>query len=350
MFTKIISAFDTPLIIPQQRMAVFSVRDDEQILLQEFNRAGHLLTFSAKVLDQEGARTVAPGTQVVSVFVNDVLDTATLQILHDRGVRLIALRCAGYNNVDLAAAAQLGMQVVRVPAYSPRAIAEHAMALLLALTVQLESIQHHMDHNDYSLGLHVLGKTIGGSTVGIIGTGKIGQKFARMIVGFDAQVKAYDPYQSPEILKMGIPYTSIDEIIRTSDIISIHMPATPDTYHLLNEARINQLKPGAIIINTSRGDIVDTAAVIAALQSGTLGGYGADVYEKERGLFFYDHTRDYQPDPLFEHLRAQPHVVLTPHSAFYKEEAVRSIAQITMQNIDGFAVAQIPPEVIVRPK
>ncbi len=275
----------------------------------------------------------ARGAQAVCLFVNDHADRATLEILAGLGVKLLALRCAGYNNVDLDAARALGISAVRVPAYSPHAVAEHAIALLLTLNRRIHRAHNRVHELNFSLkGL--VGFDLFGKRAGIIGTGRIGRIAAQIFRGFGTEVIAYDPFPSPEwAATHGIRYTDLPQLLESSDILSLHVPLLPETFHLLNSETIARMKPGAFIINTSRGKIIDTTALIAALKSGHIGGVALDVYEEEEGIFFEDLSDQVLQDDELSLLLNFPNVLITAHQAFLTREALAEIARVTTTNL-----------------
>lgn len=267
----------------------------------------------------------------VCVFVNDTLDRTVIEKLAEYGVGVIALRCAGYNNVDLKAAAGR-VRVVRVPAYSPYAVAEHAAGLLLILNRKLHRAYiRTRDHNFSLEGL--IGFDMHGKTVGIIGTGKIGRCFADICTGFGMNILGCDPYESP---KFKGEYVTLEELLQKSDIISLHCPLTKENHHLINESTINQMKNGAYIINTSRGQLIDTQSLIAGLKSGKIGAAGLDVYEEETELFFEDYSEEIIPDDTLSTIISMPNVIVTSHQAFLTREALDGIAGTTMENLRAF--------------
>lgn len=290
-------------------------------------------------LNAETAGTVR-GAQAVCVFVNDRVDRACLEILAREQVRLVALRCAGFNNVDVKAARELGLSLVRVPAYSPHAVAEHAVGLLLTLNRKIHRAHNRVREQNFSLN-GLVGFDLCGKTVGIIGTGKIGRIAAQIFRGFDTRVLATDPFRAPEWAKEhGIEYTDLPVLLRESDILSLHVPLLPDTHHLLNERTLTQMKPGAYVINTSRGKLIDTTALISALKSGHLGGVALDVYEEEEGVFFEDHSGDVLQDDELSRLLMFPNVLITAHQAFLTREALGEIARVTVQNLLALEASQ----------
>ena len=269
------------------KVAIFNTKSYDRESLKEANKQhGHNLVFFEAHLNEHTSK-LAFGFDAVCVFVNDHLDKNTLSLLAEQGVRLVVLRCAGFNNVDLIAAQELGLTVARVPAYSPRGVAEHAVALILALNRKIYQALYRIRDSNFSLeGL--LGFEIFGKTVGIMGTGKIGVCMARIMKGFGSQVLAYDIVKNPECEKLGVKYVSLEELYAQSDIVTLHMPLTRDTYHIINPKALETMKPGVMLINTSRGGLIDTRAVIDGLKSGKIGYLGLDVYEEEEELFFED--------------------------------------------------------------
>jgi D-lactate dehydrogenase len=277
--------------------------------------------------------SAAKGAKAVCIFVNDQADRACLEALAALDVKVIALRCAGHNNVDLTAARELGLAVVRVPAYSPHAVAEHAIGLLLTLNRKIHRAYNRVRELNFSLS-GLVGFDIAGKTVGVVGTGKIGRIAAQIFRGFDAKVLAYDPFPTTDWAKeRGVLYTDFDTLLATSDILSLHLPLMPDTLHLLNEQTFARTKPGVFIVNTSRGKLIDTTALIAALKSGHIGGVALDVYEEEEGIFFHDLSGQVLLDDELSHLLIFPNVLITAHQAFLTHEALSEIARVTTMNI-----------------
>ncbi len=323
------------------RVAVYSTRAYDRRFLDEANAAGrHELVYLEPRLDADTA-SAAAGAQAVCAFVNDRLDAATQALLHSLGVRLLVLRSAGFNHVDLAAAASLGLAVGRVPEYSPHAVAEHTVALVLTLDRKIHRAWARVREGNFALeGL--LGFDLHGRTVGVLGTGKIGRCFARIMLGFGCRVLAFDPQPHPEALALGVLYVGLPDLLARSDILSLHCPLTPQTRHLVDAAALAQMKPGAMLVNTSRGAVVDTRAVIDALKSGQLGSLGLDVYEEEADLFFRDLSDSAIADDVFARLLTFPNVVITGHQAFFTEDALRAIAQTTLANVDHFVATGSP--------
>lgn len=328
------------------RCTVFSTKVFEREALSAAAGArGIELAFLEPALSGQTAE-LARGSAAVCLFVNDRADAAALERLAAIGVRFVALRSAGFNHVDLEAAARLGLIVARVPAYSPYAVAEHAVGLILTLNRKLHrAFARTREHNFALDGL--MGFDMHGKTVGVVGTGRIGEVFCRIMSGFGCRVLACDPHPNPAVLDLGARYVTFHELCRQADIISLHCPLTPDTYHLVNARALARMKPGAMLINTSRGGVVDTRAVIAALKSGRLGALGIDVYEEEGDLFFRDLSSEPIQDDVLARLLTFPNVVLTAHQAFFTREALDNIVATTLDNLVGFERGSVPPENLV---
>jgi D-lactate dehydrogenase len=283
-------------------------------------------------LTAETASTVDAATAVCG-FVNDRLDRGCLATLAAAGVRHVAMRCAGFNNVDLAAARELGITVTRVPAYSPHAVAEHTVALVLALNRRIHRAFNRVREQNFSLA-GLVGFDLHGKTCGIVGTGKIGRVAAEIFKGFGMRVVAHDPFpQADWAAAHGIEYLPLDELLAASDIVSLHLPLTPETHHLVSAATLARMKPGAMLVNTSRGKLIDTASVIAALKTGRLGGLAIDVYEEEEGVFFEDLSGQVLQDDELARLLSFPNVLVTAHQAFLTQEALGEIARVTVENL-----------------
>ncbi|MBB2497275.1 2-hydroxyacid dehydrogenase [Aquipseudomonas ullengensis] len=294
--------------------------------------------FQEARLDRHTA-ALATGCEVLCAFINDELSAAVLERLAAGGTRLIALRSAGYNHVDLQAAQRLGLAVVRVPAYSPYAIAEHSVALILALNRRLPRAYNRTREGDFSL--HGLtGFDLHGKTIGVIGAGKIGLAFARIMAGFGCQLLVQDPYPVSGLAELGARQVELDELISSSDIISLHCPLTDSSHHLIDARRLAQMKRGAMLINTGRGALVDTPALVEALKSGQLGYLGLDVYEEEAEIFFEDRSDLPLQDDVLARLLTFPNVIVTAHQAFLTREALAAIAQTTRDNISAWAAGQ----------
>jgi len=317
------------------RVAVYSTQPyDRQFLGQAEGAGRHELRFFDFRLDETTAATAA-GSQAVCVFVNDRLDEPVLRRLHDEGVGLVVLRCAGFNNVDLAVAERLGIAVGRVPEYSPHAVAEHAAALVLTLNRKIHRAHARVREGNFALeGL--LGFDLYGRTVGAVGTGHIGECFLRIMAGFGCRLLASDPRPNPRCEALGTRYVALEDLLAQSDIVSLHCPLTPATHHLVNAAALARMKPGAMLVNTGRGALVDTQAVIDALKSGHLGSLGLDVYEEEADLFFRDLSSDVIRDDVFARLLTFPNVVVTGHQGFFTADALAAIARTTFDNLDHF--------------
>ena len=316
------------------RVAVFSTKSYDQHHLQRANRGhGHQLTFFEPRLMAPTA-SLAVGHPAVCAFVNDQLDADVLRILHAQGTTLIALRSAGFNHVNLDVAAELGLTVVRVPAYSPYAVAEHALALILSLNRKIHRAYNRVRDGNFSLeGL--LGFDLHGKTVGIVGTGKIGVIFARIMTGLGTSVLASDPYPTREAEQL-VEYVSLSRLFSESDVISLHCPLTPETHHLIDDDAIQQMKHGVMLVNTSRGQLVDTQSVIDGLKSGRIGYLALDVYEEEEALFFEDLSDSVIRDDVFTRLLTFPNVLITGHQGFFTEEAITNIVETTLANISAF--------------
>lgn len=282
----------------------------------------------------------AQGAQAVCIFVNDHADRPSLEALASLGVRHIALRCAGYNSVDLISAKDLGLSLTRVPAYSPYAVAEHAVALLLALNRKIPRASNRVRDLNFSL-TGLVGFDLHGKTAGIVGTGKIGRVAAQILRGFGMRVLAYDPFRSDEWAnKHGIEYTDARTLACESEVISLHTPLTPETYHIIRRETLELMKPGAILINVSRGALIETKALIGALKSGHLGGVGLDVYEEEEGVFFEDLSGKILQDDELARLLTFPNVLITAHQAFLTKEALSEIARVTVANLMASSTGQ----------
>lgn len=313
----------------------FSFKGYEKPGFELANRdAGHVLTFLESRLTERTALAAA-GFPAVSIFVNDLADAPTLQRLFDGGTRLLALRSAGFNHVDVEAAHRLGMTILRVPAYSPYAVAEHAIGLMLTLNRKFHRAYQRVREQNFALD-SLLGFDMHGKTVGVVGTGRIGVAAIRILLGFGCRVLAFDPKPGSECVALGVQYVPLVELLAESDIITLHCPLTPATRHLIDAAALARCKPGVMIINTSRGAVVDTHALIAALKTGHIGSVGLDVYEEEENLFFRDLSDAVIQDDLFVRLLTFPNVLITAHQGFFTREALAAIAQTTIRNISDF--------------
>ncbi len=314
------------------QIAVFDVKPYDRTYLTQAPGAARLTwNFHEFRLSAETV-SAAKGAHGVCVFVNDHVDRRCLIMLAELGVRLIALRCAGYNNVDLKCARELGLTVVRVPAYSPHAVAEHAVALLLTLNRKIHRAYNRVREQNFSLG-GLVGFDLYQKTIGIVGTGKIGRVTAQIFRGFGAHVIAHDPVPALEwSTANNVQYVDLANLLSRSDIISLHVPLLPETHHVINEQALAQMKPGIFIVNTSRGKLIDTGALIAALKNGHVGGVALDVYEEEAGIFFEDLSGQVLQDDLLSRLLTFPNVLITAHQAFLTHEALSEIARVSTEN------------------
>ncbi|WP_374615047.1 2-hydroxyacid dehydrogenase [Sphingorhabdus sp.] len=319
------------------KVAVFSTKSYDRTFLTDANLADgdrHRFHFLEPRLNADTA-SLAGGASAVCAFVNDELNASALAALSKEGVRLVALRCAGFNHVDLNAAQQLNIAVARVPAYSPAAVAEHTVAIIMSLNRKIHRAYARVREGNFSLD-GLLGFDLCGRTVGIIGTGKIGIAVARILRGFGCDVVANDPLPNAEFERIGGTYVTLPELLSMSDIITLHCPLTPATRHLINADAITATKPGVMLINTSRGGVADTKAIIAGLKSGAIGYLGLDVYEEEGDLFFEDLSEQMIQDDVFARLLTFPNVLITGHQAFFTAEAMTAIAATTIGNISSF--------------
>ncbi|MCT4717105.1 2-hydroxyacid dehydrogenase [Enterobacteriaceae bacterium H18W14] len=314
------------------KLAVYSTKQYDKKYLENVNQEyGFELEFYDFLLTEKTAKT-AHGCDGVCIFVNDDGSRPVLEELKKQGVKFIALRCAGFNNVDLDAAKELNLPVVRVPAYSPEAVAEHAVGMMMCLNRRIHRAYQRTRDANFSLeGL--TGFTMFGKTAGIIGTGKIGIAALRILKGFGMRLLAFDPYPSAAALEMGVEYVDLSTLFSQADVISLHCPLTPENYHLLNRSAFEQMKDGVMIINTSRGALIDSQAAIEALKNQKIGALGMDVYENERDLFFEDKSNDVIQDDVFRRLSACHNVLFTGHQAFLTAEALTSISETTLENL-----------------
>lgn len=301
---------------------------------------GYELEFHKSALEIANVKGITD-SDVVCIFVNDNCNAEVIAKMAERGVKLIALRCAGFNNVDLQAAAAAGIKVVRVPAYSPYAVAEHAVALILTLNRKIHKAYNRVREQNFALqGL--IGFDLHGKTVGVIGTGNIGQVFCKIMLGFGCRVLAFDLIANKQMEALGVEYMDVSSIFSEADIISLHCPLNDSTRQLINKETLSIMKDGVMLINTSRGGLVDTKAAIHALKKGKLGSLGIDVYEQEEKLFFRDHGGDIIQDDTIQRLMSFPNVVVTAHQAFFTQEALTQIAEITLNNIKDWQEGKQP--------
>ncbi len=315
------------------RIAFFSTQNYDRQFFESQN-SKHRFEFFENRLKSKTV-DLARDFDGVCVFVNDRLDEEVLKALAEVGVKLVALRCAGFNNVDLKAAENNGIRVMRVPAYSPQAIAEHALALIMTLSRRTHKAYNRVRDGNFSLE-RLMGFTIYGKTTGVIGTGQIGRAFCNIMLGLGTRVIAYDKYPSEEMIKKGVEYMELDQVLAQSDILSLHCPLTPETHHLINKDTLQKMKKGAMLVNTGRGKLVNTAAVINSLKEEHLGSLAIDVYEEEEKLFFRDLSDYVIRDDQIAQLMIFPNVLITAHQGFFTKESMEEITRITMKNFDDF--------------
>ena len=314
-------------------IAFFSTQSYDK---QYFERQAseHNIEFLDASLNEQTVN-LAKDAEAVCVFVNDQLHATVIKDLAALGVKIIALRCAGFNNVDVKAAREHNLKMVRVPAYSPHAVAEHALALIMTLNRKTHKAYNRVREGNFSLD-RLTGFDLFGKTVGVIGTGKIGACFSKIMLGMGCHLLAHDIFEDKALLEAGVNYVSISEVLQQSDIVSLHCPLTAETTRLINKESLQTMKRGAMLINTSRGALIDTKAVIHSLKSGQLGYVGIDVYEQEAQLFFHDLSENIIQDDVILRLLSFPNVLITSHQAFLTEEALTEIARVTLQNISDF--------------
>ncbi|WP_410015168.1 2-hydroxyacid dehydrogenase [Sodalis sp. C49] len=327
------------------KLAVYSTKNyDHKFLSQVNEHVGFEIEFFEFQLTPRTAKT-AEGCDAVCIFVNDDGGRDVLEALAEMGVKLLALRCAGFDNVDLAAAKELGIQVARVPAYSPEAVAEHAIGLMMCLNRRIHRAYQRTRDANFSLeGL--IGFNMHNRTAGVIGTGKIGVATMRILKGFGMRLLAFDPYPSAQALALGAEYVDLKTLFAQSDVITLHCPLTPENHHLLDREAFAQMKDGVMIINTSRGGLIDSQAAIEALKLQKIGALGMDVYENERDLFFEDNSNDVIQDDVFRRLSACHNVLFTGHQAFLTEEALTSIGEVTLENLRQLSQGEHCPNLV----
>jgi D-lactate dehydrogenase len=317
------------------KTAIFSIHGFDQPFLEKANTGKHDFTFYQEQLSKQTAH-LAKGFDAVALFTSDTADAEVLKILKTCGVKFIALRSVGYDHVDLATAAKLKMKVANVPAYSPHAIAEHAVAMMLALNRKLIAAYNRVKRYDFHLD-GLTGFDMKGKTVGIIGTGKIGAVLAKILNGFGCNLLGYDIREDKTLIaNYGLRYTNLETLCKESDIISLHLPLNTETKYLINEQKISWMKNGVMLINTARGAIVHTESVINGIRSGKIGSYGMDVYEHEKGIFFYDRSQEVMKDRTLLLLSTFSNVLITGHQAFLTKEALVEIAAATIRNLDAW--------------
>ncbi len=315
---------------------VFSTKPYDRLFLEAANEEfEHELYFVEPRLSIETA-SLAHGFEAVCIFVNDTADAPVIARLAEVGVKLIALRCAGFNNVDLQAVEKHHLCVNRIPAYSPYSVAEYSIALLMTLNRKIHRAYNRVRESNFALN-GLMGFDLHGKTVGVVGTGRIGCIAAKILKsGYDCHVLANDLFENPELVELGIDYVSLDELLRASDVIMLHCPLTPETHHLIDAAAIRKMKHGTVVINTSRGGLIDSTAMIGGLKCGKVGALGIDVYEEEEALFFEDLSEQVIRDDVFARLTTFPNVLITGHQAYFTHEAMSNIAQTTLSNIFVF--------------
>ncbi len=315
------------------KIAFFSTQSYDRVFFDRYNTTHEIIYYEAP-LDEQTVNLVS-GCQGVCVFVNDKIKAALIGKLAEQGVKIIALRCAGYNNIDLQAAAEKNIQVVRVPAYSPHAVAEHAVALLLTLNRKTHKAYNRVREGNFSLD-KLTGFDLFGKTVGVIGTGKIGECFCDIMIGFGCKVLAFDLVANRGLEAKGVSFVPLLDLLEQSSVISLHCPLTEQTKHIINKDTLAHMKKGAMLINTSRGALIDTMAATEALKTGQLAYLGIDVYEQEEHLFFHNLSEEVIQDDVIMRLMGFPNVLITAHQGFFTEEALTQIAHTTLSNLDDF--------------
>ena len=322
------------------KIAVFSTQKYDREFLSAVPSEHKFVFFEAQL--NTDTVNLTQGFDGVCIFVNDHADSEIITELKNNGIKVIALRCAGFNNVDVKAAEKAGIRVVRVPAYSPEAVAEHAVALIMTLNRKTHKAYLRIKENNFSLE-RLTGFNIYGKTVGVIGTGKIGKAFCKIMLGFGAKVIAYDKFEDDEAKKLGIKYVTFEEVLKNSDIISLHCPLTPETKYMIDWEAFANMKDGVMLINTSRGALINTKDAILALKRGKIGYLGIDVYEQEEHLFYKDLSENIIPDDTIARLMSFPNVMMTSHQGFFTKEALTEIAATTVGNIDCVAQGKPSP-------
>lgn len=321
-----------------KKIVFYSIKEYEEKCFNKINKNNieepkFNFIFKKEPLNQDTVH-IAKNADAICIFVNDIADKTTLEYLAKYNIKLILLRCAGFNNIDIITAEKLGITIARVPEYSPYAVAEHAVGLMLNLNRKIHKAYNRTRENNFDL-TGLIGFDMYGKTAGIIGTGRIGSKLAKILLGFGMKVLAYDLNKDHKLEQLGIKYVNLNQLLQQSDIISLHCPLTPKTKYLINTKSLSLIKPSCLLINTSRGSIVDTKAVINALKNNKLGGFGLDVYEHESDLFFKDLSNKVISDDILERLMTFPNVILTGHQAFLTNEALDNIAQTTLENMSN---------------
>eukprot|EP01112_Ceratiomyxa_fruticulosa_P021233 TRINITY_DN7403_c0_g1_i1.p1 TRINITY_DN7403_c0_g1~~TRINITY_DN7403_c0_g1_i1.p1 ORF type:complete len:332 (-),score=87.55 TRINITY_DN7403_c0_g1_i1:181-1176(-) len=329
------------------KIAFFGTRPYFKTSFEEENKGVNEITFLTPELDESTVQ-LAKGYDVVCLFVNDNANAKVVEELSKYGVKLIALRCAGFNNVDLDACEKFNIAVLRVPSYSPNAVAEHAVSMLTCLNRKLHKAYNKVRDGNFDIN-GLMGFDIVNKTIGVVGTGQIGFLFAKILkLGFGAKVIAYDIIKNAQVEAIGIPYVSLDELLQNADIISLHAPLTPATHHLINTESLKKTKRGVGIINTSRGGLIDSAASIVGLKSGHIGFLGLDVYEEESHIFNEDFSARVVEDDVITRLTTFPNVLITAHQAWFTIEAVTTIARTTLDNVAAFSKGSVNPKNVVK--
>ena len=329
---------------------VFSARSYDRSFLEEAKRGGVCTFHFTEASLRKDTSVIAGGFEAVCCFVNDDLGAEVLQSLALGGIQLVLLRCAGFNNVDLEEAERLGITVMRVARYSPYAVAEFAVGLMLTLNRKIHRAYNRVKEENFLLD-GLMGFDMNGKTVGVLGTGKIGAIVGRILArGFGMQVLAYDVRENPEVKEYGGTYVTIEELLKNSDIVTLHLPLTPDTHHLINEKKLSMMKKSAMLINTSRGAIIDTRALIESLRNRHLGAAGLDVYEEEGDIFYKNLSEQIIEDEVFLLLLTFPNVIVTGHQAYFSREALSHIAETTMRNMADFLAGRANENLLVAKK
>ena len=317
------------------KVAFFSSHNFEQDSILKANNNHHKMVFIDESLSDKSIR-FANGCEAICIFVNDKTDGLVLKKLKDIGIKYIALRSAGYNHVDLFEAKKLGFKLARVPEYSPFSVSEHAISLMLALNRKLIQAHNRINELDFSLD-GLVGFDMHKKTVGIVGTGKIGRQMARILHGFGCKILAFDIKENEELkLNFGVTYVDLNTLLTDSDIITLHIPLSPKTKHIIDKKTINLMKKGVMLINTSRGGLINTTEVIEGIKSEKIGYFGMDVYENEAGLFFENHSQTILQDDVFARLMTFKNVLITSHQAFLTETSLKNIAETTINNLNCF--------------
>jgi len=329
------------------KILFFSAKPYDKAFFTQHNEAyGFELDFLETHLGPHIVQAVEDGTFAICVFVNDKLTDEVIEALSVKGVKVIALRCAGFNNVRLETAKKHSMRVCRVPAYSPEAVAEHAVAMLLTLNRKTHKAYNRVREQNFTL-TGLLGFNLHGKAVGVIGTGNIGKAFCRIMLGFGCQVTAYDPVEAHDLKTLGVQYRSLNEVLKQADILSLHCPLTANNQYLINQETLSVMKKGVTIINTSRGGLLHTRDTINALKTGKIGYLGIDVYEQEQNLFFKDLSGTIIEDDTIQRLMSFPNVLVTGHQAFFTQEALSQIAEITLNNVYQLSNGQEPDPAVM---